>query len=186
MDKQSVKAIKEVIEHFLELRKYELDKVQEKEDGIRKSLYLSSKYGTNKKDFEPTWEYFTELKNYDIDKIRKIEVNNNINLDNVLKEREEIYKKYNVSLIKLNTILESKEKYNEVLEIEKEMTKIQAKKIITVKEFKEIYGYSPEWQKNRRSRINSALPYIQTVEGGKVTYNVKEVNNWFENENIVF
>lgn len=87
-------------------------------------------------------------------------------------------------LVKLNHLLDKKEQYQEVLDIEQEMKKMQTKKIINVKEFKEIYGFSPEWQKNRRQRIHNSLPYIQTVSGGKITYSVKDVENWFENENI--
>lgn len=73
----------------------------------------------------------------------------------------------------------------DVKEFELNIKEIQDKKYINVKEFQLVYGYSPEWQKNRRSRMYNTLPYIQTVEGGKITYNVKDVNIWFENENIV-
>ncbi|RXJ98805.1 hypothetical protein CRU98_08550 [Arcobacter sp. CECT 8986] len=91
--------------------------------------------------------------------------------------------RYDKPLVKLNNLLEEKEKYQEILEIEKEMTKIQAKKIISVKEFTEIYGYSSDWQKNRRGRIHDHLPYVQTTRGGKITYNVRDVEIWFENNN---
>ena len=69
---------------------------------------------------------------------------------------------------------------------EEKINAIQAKKYINVKEFTLIYGYSKEWQKNRRGRIHNSLPYIQTVQGGKIIYKVKEVENWFENENMKF
>lgn len=103
----------------------------------------------------------------------------------VLNDSSEVYnKEFDKHLINLNSLLDKKDKVKEVLDIEQQMKKIQAKKYISVKEFKEIYGYSPEWQKNRRSRIHNSLPYIQTVSGGKITYDVKEVENWFKNENI--
>ena len=92
--------------------------------------------------------------------------------------------KYDKPLVKLNNLLEEQERYQEVLEIEKEMTKLQSKKIITVKEFSEIYGYSSDWQKNRRGRIHNHLPYIQTTNNGKITYNVKDIEIWFDNNNV--
>jgi hypothetical protein len=65
-----------------------------------------------------------------------------------------------------------------------EIEKIQKKKYISVKEFAEIYGFSEDWQKNRRGRIRDKLPYIQTANGGKITYNVEEIELWFENNNV--
>jgi hypothetical protein len=65
-----------------------------------------------------------------------------------------------------------------------DIEKIQKKKYINVKEFTEIYGKSSDWQKNRRSRIHDNLPYYQTTNGGKITYKVEEIDNWFENNNV--
>lgn len=90
------------------------------------------------------------------------------------------------SMIKLNSLLDKKDKDMRVIELEQKMLEIQSKKVITVKEFTKIYGYSSDWQKNRRSRIRDRLPYIQTVDGGKITYNVKDIEIWFENNNIRF
>jgi len=59
---------------------------------------------------------------------------------------------------------------------------LQAKKIITVKEFAEIYSISKTSQQNYRSRLYDPLPYHQKVEGGKITYIVDEVEKWFENQ----
>lgn len=61
---------------------------------------------------------------------------------------------------------------------------IKSKKFISVKEFTKIYGYSSDWQKNRRGRIHDFLPYIQTSTKGKITYDVTEVDIWFLNNNI--
>lgn len=84
----------------------------------------------------------------------------------------------------INKLLEEIDEEFDIVKVKKDMAKIHSKEVISVKEFKEKYGYSPEWQKNRRGRIHNSLPFIQTVEGGKITYNVKDVNIWFENENI--
>lgn len=59
---------------------------------------------------------------------------------------------------------------------------IQAKKNITVKEFAEIYNISKTSQQNYRGRLYDPLPYHQKVEGGKIVYVTKEVENWFENQ----
>lgn len=67
---------------------------------------------------------------------------------------------------------------------EEEIKAIQAKRYINVKEFTLIYGYSKEWQVNRRGRLYNSLPYIQTARGGKITYDVEDIETWFKNENI--
>ena len=87
-------------------------------------------------------------------------------------------------LVKLNHLLDKKEQYQEVLDIEKEMMKLQSKKYITVKEFTDIYGYSSDWQKNRRGRIHDPLPSRQDGHNKKITYVVSDIETWFENNNI--
>lgn len=62
-----------------------------------------------------------------------------------------------------------------------EIEKIQAKKFITVKEFTEIYDRSSEWQRNRRNKIHNRLPFRQEKKGGKVLYEIEEVEIWFKN-----
>jgi len=62
------------------------------------------------------------------------------------------------------------------------MEEIQVKKNITVKEFADIYNISKTSQQNYRGRFNDPLPYHQKVEGGKITYVVKEVEEWLENQ----
>jgi len=90
--------------------------------------------------------------------------------------------KYDKPLIKLNNLLKQKDRYEEILEIEKQMTKIQSKKNISVKEFAEIYNISKTSQQNYRGRIHNPLPYHQKVEGGKIIYSVDEVEQWFDNQ----
>lgn len=89
-------------------------------------------------------------------------------------------------LVRLNNLLEENEKDKDIIKLEDLMKELQSKKVITVKEFTKIYGYASDWQKNRRSRIRDRLPYVQTVDGGKITYNVNDVEVWFENNNIRF
>ena len=67
---------------------------------------------------------------------------------------------------------------------EEDIKVIRAKKYITVKEFTQIYSYSSDWQRNRRSRLYDHLPFIQIIRGGKITYDVEKVENWFENNTI--
>lgn len=89
-------------------------------------------------------------------------------------------------LIRLNNLLEEKDKDKDIIKLEEKMNEIQAKRIISVREFTKIYNYSSDWQKNRRSRIKDRLPFIQVTENGKITYNVKDIEIWFENNNIQF
>jgi len=97
-------------------------------------------------------------------------------LEKIFKEIED-NKNDNINFDKLKD--EAIKEYTTAQEIEK----IQAKKYITVKEFTEIYNYSSDWQKNRRSRIHDHLPYQQTKNGGKITYVVSEIETWFQNNN---
>lgn len=85
---------------------------------------------------------------------------------------------FDMPLVKLNKLLEKEEQYQEILEIEKQMAKIQAKKYITTKECAEIYNRSISSQRDARGRIHDPLPYYQTVAGGKVMYVAEEVEEW--------
>lgn len=58
---------------------------------------------------------------------------------------------------------------------------IQKKKYITVKEFTGIYNMSRETQQRRRGRLYDPLPFRK--EGNKIYYEVKEIENWLENQN---
>ncbi|MBT5933863.1 hypothetical protein [Sulfurimonas sp.] len=69
-------------------------------------------------------------------------------------------------------------KYQEVLDIEIEMNKIQAKTIITPKQYTEIYNLSVKLQGHCRNRIKDPLPYYQEARGEKITYYVEEVDKW--------
>ncbi len=95
------------------------------------------------------------------------------------------FRKIKESALGLSELLEDNKRefyQNQIKSIDIE--KIQKKKYITTKEFVEIFGFSEDWQKNRRARIRDRLPFIQTIDGGKITYNVEEIEIWFENNNI--
>jgi len=89
---------------------------------------------------------------------------------------------FDIPLVRLNNLLKKSDQFDEVLEIEKNMKKIQSKKYITVKEFSEIYNISKTSQQDYRGRHNDPLPYHQKVMGGKITYIVKEIEQWLENQ----
>lgn len=72
--------------------------------------------------------------------------------------------------------------YEEILEVQKHLIKLHCKKFLTVKEFAEKYNIGKTSQQNYRGRLHDPLPYHQKVLGGKITYNVQEVEEWFENQ----
>lgn len=84
--------------------------------------------------------------------------------------------------ISLNNTLEENERNQQLVNMEEQIRKIQAKKYISVKEFTEIYGDSKKSQEGLRGRLNDPLPYRQKVEGGKITYVVEEVEKWLINQ----
>ena len=55
------------------------------------------------------------------------------------------------------------------------------KKLISTKEFTEIYGISAETQKQLRRRDKHALPYIQIQNTGPIKYKIKVIDKWLEN-----
>ncbi len=90
--------------------------------------------------------------------------------------------KYDKPLIKLNSLLKYEDKYKEVLDIEAEMRKIQAKKYITTDEMVEIYNISISSQRDYRGRLNDPLPFNQKKFRGKITYTVVEIEQWLKNQ----
>ena len=98
------------------------------------------------------------------------------------KNNENTIEAFDIPLVRLNKLLERPDQFEEVLEIEKQMTKLNAKKVITVKEMTEIYNISKTSQQNYRGRLYDPLPFHQKVLGGKITYVVKEVEEWLENQ----
>ena len=89
---------------------------------------------------------------------------------------------FDVPLVRLNRLFKRADQFDEVLEIEKQMTKIHAKKFLTVKEFAEKYNIGKTSQQNYRGRLHDPLPYHQKVLGGKISYDVQEVEEWFGNQ----
>ena len=137
-----------------------------------------------------TYDYFSKVgkislayKNGDISlkkalqKIRKIDTSSLVWLYNFY-DFNIILKKKSLleNIVKLNKLNNKPISKVENIEI------LQAKKILTVKEFAEIYSISKTSQQNYRARLHDPLPHHQKVEGGKITYVVDEVEKWFENQ----
>ena len=58
---------------------------------------------------------------------------------------------------------------------------ISEKKLITVKEFEELYSINEEAQRKLRGRYADPLPHEQHMERGKIFYDIKKVDKWREN-----
>lgn len=58
---------------------------------------------------------------------------------------------------------------------------ISEKKLITRKEFEELYGIQEETQRILRNRTNDPLPYTQLTPRGNIYYEPKKVDKWLEN-----
>lgn len=95
---------------------------------------------------------------------------------------EEFVADFDKTLIKLNNLLDTKEKNQKVIEIEQQLAKLNAKKILTVKELSDKYNISKTSQQNYRQRLRDPLPYHQKVQGGNITYAVEEVEKWLANQ----
>lgn len=92
-----------------------------------------------------------------------------------LERLQDVYRLSDEALV----VKTEEEQKQEVLEVKKQMVKIQAKKYITTKECAEIYNRSTRYLQNAKGRIHDPLPYHQTVAGGKIVYVVEEIEDWF-------
>ena len=54
-------------------------------------------------------------------------------------------------------------------------------KLITPKQFSEMFGIGIESQKQLRTRMKHPLPYIQINENGSIKYSIKMIEKWLEN-----
>ena len=63
------------------------------------------------------------------------------------------------------------------------MIRIQSKKIISVREYTEIYGDSAKAQENDRNREKNKLPYHQKNKTGNIKYHISEIEEWREKYN---
>lgn len=95
---------------------------------------------------------------------------------------EEFVSDFDFPLLKLNSLLEKDFQNREVLEIEKNMVKLHGKEYLSVKEFEDKYDISKNTQAQYRSRMHDPLPYRQIVLNGKITYVVKDVEQWLQNQ----
>jgi len=158
MNEKAKKTIKETLQYLLSLR-YDFILGDSDADMESKAIYVRNNLMTTHSDGTMIFlERFITGDN--VEKIKK--------LDN--------------QLVNLNLLLPYLERNKEVIAIDQEMKKIQAKNNITVKEFAEIYNISTSSQRDYRSRLQDALPYHQKVSGGKIIYVVEEVEIWFENQ----
>ena len=152
----------------------------------------------NKKQIETIKEILKEFKEYNKNFFNKkteflidnnyIDLNgdleNNIDekIDKVIDIFEYIENKNYQLLIKINNLLDEKDKDKDINKLEEEIKLIQNKKYITVKEFEKMFNISSSSQRDYRSRLKNPLPYHQKVEGGKIVYVVDEVEKWFSNQ----
>lgn len=158
MNEKQIEQLKEIIEEFERFNNYFFNKQRE-------ILY--------KYDFI---DYDSEIKYLETDeKYDK-------KLDEVNEIFEEVENKNDKLLIKLNKLLDIKDKNKQVLKLEEEIKIIQLKKNITVNEFEKIYNISKSSQRDLRSKLKNPLPYHQKIENGKIVYVVDEVEKWFSNQ----
>ena len=101
-------------------------------------------------------------------------------------EYQEVYVNYeHNSTNELKTKIDKLE--NIIIDISKKLMEqsssisIADKKMITVRDFEELYSISEEAQRKLRKRINDPLPFVQIVEGGNVLYDCNEIGKWLEN-----
>jgi len=106
----------------------------------------------------------------------------NDDLDEIYNQMDKYEQKYFNLLFEVINLLKSENKDKTLIGLEQELKNIQVKKNITVSEFTKIYNVSKSSQANYRGRLYDALPFHQKVSGGKITYIVKEVENWFSNQ----
>ena len=197
MNKKTKDSIQEIINDILEIRKEKFD-----QDILNKEelhFYKEILPNADEEQFDNS-KFYEEIgiTEEDINQANEMTRPNEETLNKIAEQQHynarntysDVWSKYvfefDKPLVKLNKLLDTSNQIDTVLEIEKQMAKIQAKKTITVKEFTEIYSFSADWQKNRRSRIKNRLPSQQTISGGKITYDKSEIEIWFSNENITY
>lgn len=160
---QKIEAIKEIIEDLLKIRKNQYD--QHIDLLIEKSWAEDIMNDGRKPLFKEILHEINGTKEKDAEEIW-----------------EDFVTEFDAPLVKLNNLLEVKDRNDEVLEIEKNMARLNNKKILTVKDLEERYNISKSSQKQYRSRLYNPLPYHQKVLGGKIVYSVDEVEKWLENQ----
>jgi len=84
----------------------------------------------------------------------------------------------------LNKTLDKQEQIKEVNDLSK-FEVLQKKKHVSPKELSQLFpNMSISQQQTYRGRLKDKIPYHQSVNGGKITYVVSEVEEWRENNNI--
>ena len=179
MNKKEILTIKEIIKDLLDLRQNQYDNHI---DSLADNKTIADHFGVSDSMKPKQNGYVVSDEEYD-------ELNPfHLKEDELEDEDDEkvIWSKFvsdfDVSLIKLNNMLEVEEQNSHIKEIEKEMTILNMKKVLTVKELTARYHISASSQKNYRNRIHNRLPYSQIGVGGNVKYNADEVQAWLENQ----
>lgn len=101
-------------------------------------------------------------------------------------EYQEVYVNYeHNSTDELKTKVESLETI--IIDISKKLMEqsliipISEKKMISVKDFEELYSIGEEAQRKLRKRIKDPLPFVQIIERGNVLYDCIDIGKWLEN-----
>ena len=55
------------------------------------------------------------------------------------------------------------------------------KKLISVKEFEDVYSIAEETQRKLRGRLKDPLPFVQLIPRGNILYNTNIIDKWIEN-----
>lgn len=196
MDKKTKHSIKEIIDDILEIRNkkfnQDVDNIEElhffKDElpNMTEEQFDNSNYceelGITQEDVK-----FADEALHNIEDKKHIEIQQfNKNVNTYSDVWYQYVFEFDKPLIKLNKLLDTNSQIEDINEIEKEMIRIQSKKIITVKEFTKIYNYSADWQKQRRERnpkLGGKLPYNQAGANAQIFYEVSKIEMYFINNN---
>ena len=140
-------------------------------------------------DAEKEWFYFEELNQ--IEEANAIVQNIEdypelITANGAVVEYKEVVVEYRTThseelLNKIATLEKTIIDLSKKLSQQLEQIPISEKKLITVKEFDNVYSISVEQQRILRGRFNDPLPHVQIKDRGNILYNPKEVEKWLEN-----
>jgi len=126
-----------------------------------------------------------------IDEFKAIVINEEAYADLILAEEkiveyQEVYINYkNNSNDELRTKIESLGQIivdlSHKLQEQARQIPISEKKLITVKDFEELYSIQEETQRILRRKTDDPLPFTQIAARGNIYYNPNEVDKWLEN-----
>ena len=61
---------------------------------------------------------------------------------------------------------------------------VSQKRYLSVKDLAEMYSISDSQQKALRGRVKNPLPFYQDGSGGKIRYNISEIEDWMGQQKI--